>query len=403
MAKARRGRGEGGLFELKDGRWMARVWGRDAHGRPKPIQRVRKRKADAQFELAKLLADPTIKAPKGSVAEYLEQWLRDAAPEKLDLGTLPQYEREIRNKIIPALGSIALAKLDPPRIAAFYSSLHGKSFGGATRLRVHSVLSSALTTAVDWGRIPFNPCSRVDRPKYEAPERPTLDIPRARKLIALIFEDRLAGVYIVAISMGLRQGEILGLQWEDIDFETGILTLRHSLQDHRGTLRLKGLKRRRQRRTLPLPRIALEALQTRREAAKREGRDVERGYVFVNARNGNPVYKSNFHRNSWDKLRAKLELPEGVQLHFHDLRHTLGTLQAQLGADIETRRHQLGHASVKITGDVYGHVIPEQVAAMARAIDDLLRPTGTDGAAATVRSGGNVIPFRRVRRKVRPT
>jgi integrase len=397
VAKARRGRGEGGLFELGDGRWMARVWGRDAFGRPKPIQRVRKRKADAAAELAKLKADPTIRAPKGSLAEYLERWLRDVAAERLDPGTLPQYEREIHNRIIPALGTIALSneKLDPPRISTFYATLRAEGVGDATRLRVHSVLSSALETAVDWGLLMFNPCSRAERPRYEPPERPTLDVPRARKLIQLIFEDRLAGVYIIAISIGIRQGEILGMQWEDLDLEAGILTLRHSLQDKGGTLRLKGLKRRRQRRELPIPQIALEALLRRREAAKAEGRDVERGYVFVNARNGNPIYKSNFHRDSWDPLRAKLELPEGIVLHFHDLRHTLGTLQKLLGADVETRRHQLGHASTKTTSDIYGHVIPEQVAAMARAIDGLLRPA----PPPTGRTPGVVIPFRRVRRK----
>ncbi len=362
MGKARRGRGEGSVFQRKsDGYWIARVPGRDAHGRPVRVQLgARARKADALDLLSRHFATGAV-AARGSVGEYLDRWLRDVAPTRLDEGSIPEYERLIRRTIVPSLGRIALVRLDPQRIAAFYTTL---AYGPAMKRKVHAVLRSALETAVAWNLIPYNPAARGVKPRYTPPERPTLDLPHAHRLLELVAADRLAGVYAIAISMGLRQGEILGLQWSDIAIDTpcarcrgrgcrrcgdvgfvGIIALRHSLQDKSGRLRLKGLKRERQRRDLPIPPLALLALRARRAAAIAEDRDVRAGHVFTSTA-GTPIYKSNLYR-SWSKIRAQLQLPSGVSFHFHDLRHTLGQIQRLAGADsrdaARTARPRLGH------------------------------------------------------------
>jgi len=375
MARARRGRGEGSVFQRKsDGYWIVRVPGRDEFGNPARRQLGARRTKTAALELlAKHAASPATAIAKGSVAEFLARWLRDVAADRVDPGTLRQYNDHVQLRIVPAIGKIGLGSLDPPRIATFYRSMAAARVGASTRNKVHAVLRTAFETAVDWGLVASNPFLRVPPPRYEPPERPTLDLAHARRLLELIADDRLGAVYAIALSMGLRQGEIFGLQWDDLDLDRAILTLRHNLQEGGGRMRLKGLKRRRQRRELPLPRLALDALRRRRGAAIDEGRDVERGYVFCSA-NGKPVHKSNFYRDSWDPLRRALGLPPNVRLHFHDLRHTLGMLQRQSGADLETRRQQLGHASVKITADVYGHSIPAQLVAAARAVDAMLSP-----------------------------
>jgi integrase len=369
MAKARRGRGEDALFQRADGYWVARVAARDEFGRPIRRQAVRKEKADAIAALKTLRGS----AKRGTVGEFLERWLTDVAKPRVDAGTLAGYRDVIERLVLPHIGEVDLNALSAQKVAALLRVLEDAGKGAPTRIKVHSVLRNALKTAEVWGLIDRNPCWAIPQPKHDPPERPTLGVEDARRALELMLSDELAGVYVVALTMGIRQGEILGMQWPDIDFERGTLRMQHSLQEYHGRLRLKGLKRRRQRRELPIPAIALETLQAARNTAKAAGRDVSRGYVFVNSV-GKPIQKANFHRSSWAPLRAQLGAA-GEHLHFHDLRHTLGHLQKRLGVGLEARAEQLGHASTKTTAEVYGHSVPEHLVAAAAAVDKLLRPS----------------------------
>ncbi len=375
MPAARRPKGLGTVFQRKsDGLWVAQIPARDTHGKTTRIRKAFRERDDAVRALTTMRSRRAI---AGSVEEFLERWLTDVAAPRVDQGTLPGYRRSIKEYVIPYVGEVALAALDAKRIAALLRELAADGVGLPTIRKTHATLRTALETAVEWDLIPINPAlSKSARPPaHEPPERPTLDVARARKLLDLIRADRLAGVYVIAISMGLRQGEIFGLQWDDLDLERRILRLRHNLQETSGRTRLKGLKRRRQRRELPLPAVVVSALLARREAAKSKGMPTDHGYVFTNT-TGGVVHKANFWRGSWSKVRAKLGLPAGVVLHFHDLRHTLGQLQRSIGADLETRRQQLGHASSRTTADTYGHTVPEALIAAARGIDDLLGAEG---------------------------
>jgi integrase len=427
MARARRGRGEGTVFFRKsDGFWIARVPARDEHGNPTRKQLgARKTKSEAQALLNAHAGGSNTIVAKGSLAEYLERWLRDVAKPRVEPGTHRDYENLMRRHVIPALGHVGLARLDAPRIAAFFGSLR---VGMPTQRMIRVVLRSAYKQAVRWDLAPYNPLDRLDPPKLPRKERPTLDLDRWRDVFKLSAGERLSGMYVVGATMGLREGEIFALQWTlmklDVPCPTctptgardgcprceglgfvGEIDLRHSLTE-KPKLRLKELKRGRQRRHLPIPPIALLALHIRRAAAFAEGHGSS--YVFC-TKSGGPLRKRNFLRDSWHPLRTKLGLIERAActecrwtfeqldhdevvarvrehkdgtghrvvvdaFHFHDLRHTVGQRLRESGHDLETRRELFGHANVGITSDIYGHGVPQALIDAALGISALAAP-----------------------------
>ena len=185
--------------------------------------------------------------------------------------------------------------------------------------------------------------------------------------------NRLEALYVLAITTGMRQGEILGLRWEDVDLEEGVVRVRRTLTLAKGGPRLTEPKTRGSRRSIRLTASAVEALESLRERqqterAARNGSWADRDLVF-RTRRGTPIRRDNLHAKHWNPLLRRAGLPD---IRFHDLRHTCATLLLTKGVHPKIVSEILGHSSVAITLDTYSHVIPGLGEAAALAMEDAL-------------------------------
>ncbi len=225
---------------------------------------------------------------------------------------------------------------------------------------VHAVLRNAVEHGVREELVPRNVVKlvRVPAPHYEVGTG--LSLAQARRLLAAVEGDRLRAVYVLALSTGLRRGELLGLRWADVDVDGAELHVRQAMQRVAGELRFTAPKTRHSRRTVPLPALALDALREHRarQAAERlaAGPDwQDSGLVFTTA-HGTPIEPRNLNRH-WYSLRDRAGLP-GVRLH--DLRHTCVTLLLDAGVPPHIVQAIAGHSGIQVTMTIYAHAAQEE-------------------------------------------
>ena len=272
MARARRGRGEGAIHFKEDRQlWCAiATTGHDEHGKRKRKYLYGKTKKEVRDKLTKLqkeVATGGVFEPKDMpLGDYLLHWLEGTAKATIRETTYVSYEGVIRVHIKPRIGSISIAKLRPSMIQAFYTKMEEDGVSARGREKAHAILHRALKIAVKWGYLQSNPCEAVDRPKSTAKEFTVWSEQEVAKFLKTIRGDRLEALYIVALMTGLRQGEILGLQWQDINFDKSTLSIQRSLKEVQGRLSLSEPKTKSAKRKIVLPRIAVEALKNHRTA-----------------------------------------------------------------------------------------------------------------------------------------
>ena len=234
----------------------------------------------------------------------------------------------------------------------------------------YAVVRIALGRALKSGRVVRNVATLVDPPARNRREPKPLTAEQARALLSATADDRLGPLWAVAIATGLRQGELLALRWQDVDFEGATLTVRHTL--HRGTRELAEPKTERARRTL---RLGADALATLREHRRRQleeriaagPRWRDDGMVFASGI-GTPLDARNVTRALADALRRTGLPPQ----RFHDLRHAYTTLLLEAGEDLAVVSRTLGHADLSTTADIYAHLTPAMLERTAARMDAIL-------------------------------
>ncbi|MDP9383600.1 MAG: site-specific integrase [Chloroflexota bacterium] len=273
---------------------------------------------------------------------------------------------------IPALGRHQLDKLAPQHVAEL---LKTKQQAGLSPRRVHhirAVVRTALNQALRWGLVTGNAAALVDPPRQTAPEVDPFSPAQARAALAAAEADRLGTLFRLALTLGLRQGEVLGLRWADVDLEAGVIRVRHSLQRIDGALILKEPKTEKSRRTLHLPLSLVVALRSHRVAQLEErllagDRWQERDFVFT-TRTGTPLDARNVIR-SWHRLLAKA----GIERRpFHTCRHTAASLLLAEGVPVKVVQEVLGHTLMSTTADIYGHLFPGAFREVADAMERAL-------------------------------
>ena len=376
--RSRRGQGEGSITQLADGRWQARVDLGWVDGKRKRKAIYAKTRVEVSKKLNKSLTDHQNGLPlpdeRLTVDAYLTRWLSDVAKPTVRTSTYEGYERKVRLHVTPELGRVALAKLGPRELSKLYGTLLAKGLAPATVQYVHAILHRALDQAMRWNLIARNPVELVDAPRPERHEVTALSAEQVSKLLATAAGDRHEALYVVAVTGGLRLGEILGLRWADLDWATGALQVRRSL----GRTKQNGLaftepKTQKGRRSVALPTIALDALRRhtgRQLEDKMKVRNLwdEGDLIFPNEI-GRPIERQNLVRRSFKLMLTKAELPP---IRFHDLRHTTATLLLQLGEHPKVVQERLGHATIAVTMDIYSHVMPDLQQAAATKLDRLL-------------------------------
>lgn len=374
---ARRGHGEGSITRRKDGRYQAALT-LENHKRKYFYGETRK---EVQDKLNRALYEQKqgtlTTGPQQTVKAYLERWIEQVVKLTRRANTYKGYRSVVECHLVPALGHIKLQKLTVEHIQAFLAQKQGQlkpSMIGYVR----SVLSSALKNAMKWGLVARNVANLADVPQAERYEGQVLTVEQARKLLEAARGSRLDALLLVAVTTGMRQGELVALRWSDLDLEKGILQVRHNLTWVRGMGYVEGEpKTKKGRRKIVLSSVVIEALKAHRvrqeEARIKMGdRWQDRGLVFCN------VYGGYWHGNRvwlfFKKLLKGAGLPD---VRFHDLRHGAATVLLAAGVDLKVVSELLGHSSVAITADIYAHVLPEQQQAVVRKMDDLYGPSSS--------------------------
>ena len=294
-----------------------------------------------------------------TVAEFLEYWLNQSVKPRVRPLTYAGYAVNVRKHLVPALGTIRLDRLTPQHVQEMMNNRLAAGFSAKTVRYVHQVLRTALGVARRWELVDRNVATLVDPPRVKRPQIRPLEPDGARRFLDSVRGDRLEALYSVALAIGLRQGEALGLRWQDVDLDAGVLSVRHQLQRVSTKLTLVEPKTERSRRTLVMPPSIVERL---REHAKRQlaeklwagSKWVDHDLVFAN-RIGAPMQATkviaDFHK--------ALEVAGLPRIRFHDLRHSCATLLLVQGVSPRVVMDILGHSEIAMTMDTYSHVVPE--------------------------------------------
>ena len=230
MAKHRRGRAEGSIYQRSDGRWTAVV--SLGYRRGKRIRRhvygVTRRAV--QDKLTRILRDQQdgIEPPpaKQTVGAFLNEWLETTAKPRLRPRTFIGYEQHVEGHISPALGQLRLHALSPQQVQAMLAGLQLKGLSPATIRGVRAVLRAALSDAVRWGVVARNAAALAHGPRVQRPQLTVLSVEQVRTFLEALAGDRLEAFLNLAVASGLRLGELLGLRWTDVDLAAGTVTVR---------------------------------------------------------------------------------------------------------------------------------------------------------------------------------
>jgi integrase len=363
--------GTGSVFRRKsDGRWIAQV-----SSGPRDNRVTKRRVATSKGEATRLLAALQVDAgivgsdPTMTVGAYLVRWLGSAGKSVLRPSTLRTYEIAVRLHIAPAVGHLRLTALRPAHVEAMLAGMAEMDPKG--RRNVLNVLSRILAVAERRGEITRNPASLVERPRVPRADRAALTVEHARRLLDAVRGDRLEALYLLTLVSGLRQAEVLGLRWQDVDLEAGSLRVAVTLRRVDGEYVTDEPKTRSSRRTVALPPFAIDALREHRRAQLVErlasGMETADGFVFV-APTGRPI-NGGWLSHRW----AAISKAAGLPIRFHDLRHGQATLLVALGVHPRVVSERLGHASSRVSMDVYSHVERQQDRDAATLLDGALR------------------------------
>jgi integrase len=360
---AKNGNGEGGITRhKKSGLFMARYTVQTPTGpKRKTLCAKTRREVGERLTAAKADRDRGLLFDSNSltVGRYIERWLADSVRDTVKATTYETYERLMRLHLVPTLGRIKLKNLTPTHVRGLYREKLDSGLSPTSVQRVHALLHKALKQAVHDGLVPRNVTDAVKAPRQSRKEIPTLTREQARTLLDTATGDRLEALYLLAIHTGLRQGELLGLKWSDIDLDRGTLQVRRILSAAKEGPRFTTPKSNRGR-SVRLTAQAVQALRNHRkrqveERLKHDGFWQDHGLVFTTLV-GTPLNRHNVFSRSFKPLLRRAGLPD---IPFHALRHSFATLMLAGGEHPKVVQEMMGHSGIRVTMDFYSHVLPD--------------------------------------------
>ncbi len=360
----KRASGEGTIRQRKDGRWEARYSCGYDPKTGKPIRKsvyglTQKEVREKLTSAIKSIDDNTYIAPKTiTVESWLDTWLKEYVKSSVKLLTFTSYDTISRVHIKPTLGRIKLQALKAPQIQALYNSLLAEGKSPKTIKNIHGVLHKALDKAVKIGYIQTNPASVCDIPRIEKKEIKPLNTDDISRFIKRLQTEEYKNLYLTTLFTGMREGEVLGLTWDCVDFERGTIIINKQLQKEKTSgakYYIAETKTSKIRVLTPAPYV-MSLL--KEEQTKQKQNRLRLGYLWDNPLNlvftteiGRYIAFSTVYKR-FKRIVAELGVPEA---RFHDLRHTYATLALQEGDDIKTVQTALGHSTVSTTLDIYSH------------------------------------------------
>jgi integrase len=379
----KRGNGEGLIRERKDGRWEARVTtGYDSEGKQTTRSvygRTQKEVIEKLDEIRRTVSNGTYTAAKLTVRTYLDRWLEEKQ-RTLQVTSYDQYRRCVEDYIGPRVGSIRLDKLTPLRVQKLIGDIadgsKGKGVAMANKCRV--VLYSAYKQAIRWQLVSLNPVEAVDPLPATKREMQLWTPAQASRFLDTTRPHRLYALFYLAMSAGMRRGELLGLRWSDI--EGNIITVRQTYVKVRRGATFKGAKTPKGYRRIPVTPDVLGTLELHRRAQEAEAAFMGAAWATTDlvftTETGEPIHPDTI-KGLRDRLMRAAQVPK---VRLHDLRHLHASIAISHGVDPKLLADRLGHARASFTLDTYTHLFEEQRERAAVSLTAFLAPSSREAA-----------------------
>lgn len=362
----RNANGSGTIYKRDDGRWEGKYSVPAADGSGKYVRKSVYGKT--QEEVRKKITEVTAEIDDGTyvapsqyrLSEWLENWLEVYVKHSVKDFTLDSYTNICHKYINPALGNVKLKELRTQQIQKFYNDLIEKNLSAKTVKNIHGVFHRALEQAFVVGEIKVNPSDKCLLPKVTRRKIEPLESDEVSKFLSAIKGHKYEAVYFVTLFTGLRQGEVLGLSWDCVDFENGMLLINKQLKrrnHHKGAdYHLDSTKNGKERLIAVAPAVMdmlLKQKTWQEECAENAGSgwSNEWNLVFTNELGEHLNHPTVY--NNYKRVVKALGIENK---RFHDLRHTYAVASLESGDDIKTVQEQMGHSAASFTLDVYGHV-----------------------------------------------
>jgi integrase len=373
MANKIRGRNEGSLSKRPNGKWRAQI---SIMG--KRISYGSQKKEECQTWLHKMQTKVSegqnFDGSRQTVSEFMSTWLA-GAKLSMRFTTWRQYQGLAKNYILPGIGKIKIMELRPDHLQHLFDSLIGKGIGYYAILKAHTMLRSALSRAVKLELIPKNPASLVVLPRKPATEMHILDESQVNRLLVASIGHRLEALIHLAIIGGMREMELLGLKWTDLDWGKQTLKVeRQLLRAHGEGIQFSSPKTKYGKRSLKLGSKTTEILRKhynlqQEDRIKSGDQWRELGLMFPN-HFGGPLEFRNLIRD----YRILLQATGLPRIRFHDLRHTAASIMLNHNIPVIVVSRRLGHSKPSITLDIYGHLMANAQDEVAELLDEMITP-----------------------------
>jgi integrase len=374
MAGKKRANGEGSISQHPDGRWWARLTLAD--GKRKAY--YGKTRREVQQKLTAALRDQQQGLPvvgeRQTFGEYLSWWLETCKRPRLRPNTYRRYSDLARLHITPRLGKVPLSKLTPQHLTDLYGRRLDAGLSRRSVQFIHAVAHGALKQALRLNLIARNPAAAVDAPRPERREMQVLTPAQAQALLTTAEGHRLEALFVLALTTGMRMGEILALRWRDVDLDARRLHVRATLQRVNGAWSFAEPKTAKSRRSIVLSARAILALRSHR--ARQLAEIAQAGDLWVSydlvfpGRTGAPLSQTNFAQQHLHPLLKRAGLP---LIRPHDLRHSCGTILLKGGKHPKYVQELLGHSQIGMTLDTYSHVIEGMHQEVADYMDEVFK------------------------------
>ena len=326
-----------------------------------------------------------------TVTGLFEHWLAHVLPHRVAPATVANYTSLFKTHIKPTLGRKRLMKLQPDDIQLLINQKLDDGLSARTVRHIRGLLVQALDFGVRRGSVPRNVAAMTEGPRQQsAGDGRSLSIKQARALLRAAEGDRLEALYVLMLSTGVRPGEAFGLAWKNVDLSAGTVTIKQALVRQKGGNVIgPGKVGKKGWRTIEVPSPVVEALiahQVRQEKERKEAGDAweDRGLVFCTPL-GTLLDPDN-HRKAFYTLSEKAGLG---RWHPHELRHTATSIMLAKGVPIDVVSKTVGHTSIRITADVYGHLLDEQKSLTADTMESALWSRAVEATLASRRGEDN--------------
>ncbi|WP_300268293.1 site-specific integrase [Microbacterium sp.] len=369
---AKRGQNTGSISSRprKDGRWEARLTLPD--GRRKSFYGKTWKEAEQKLQRARAELERGALPAQGrmTVDQLWDEYVR-TNPKGLRKTTLFPRSYSWARHVSPVIGNVKLAKLTPMHIQRVVTTARKNGLNTHTVFSVYSNLKAVLEQAVRWQLIPSNPARSVDVPKGKPRELPLRTSEEVERFLAAIPRNPYRAAFMLAVGLGLRSGEVRGLRWSDIDFDRGTISVMQTASVLGGEIVYGEGKTDSARRVLPMPDFIRDVLREQRVRANEQRLRAftweDHDLVFP-GRHGRPL-STNTLLMQLDAICEDAGVP---RLTFHHLRHLCATLLLKQGVSPRIAQRILGHASSRVTLEVYQHVTEELLEGTMQDVDDAL-------------------------------